>query len=201
MPIQAISFDFDGTLVQPGWRTLRMLPAVLRRRGALLHIQSAIERLRLSPRRHPDIHRAIIVEAAKHSHLAPAVLQEALEDDLDRAFPRAIRDAPSPAPIDALIKRCDEIGIPRVIVSDHPAIEKLRLRGGPAGWAAVISCRALGALKPLPDGLWAAAAQLGVPISALLHVGDRWETDGNAAAAAGCLFAHLSQADRLRRMI
>ena len=63
------------------------------------------------------------------------------------------------------------------------------------GFSVVISCRTLGALKPLPDGLHAAASQLGVPVSELLHVGDRWDTDGRAAAAAGCHFRHIDEID------
>ena len=94
----------------------------------------------------------------------------------------------------ALIAALDEAGIPRALVSDYPGLDKLEGMGL-AGFPVVVSCRTLGALKPLPDGLYAAASQLGVPVSQLLHVGDRWDTDGAAAAAAGCLFRHIDQID------
>jgi HAD superfamily hydrolase (TIGR01549 family) len=77
------------------------------------------------------------------------------------------------------------------LVSDYPAREKLAAlavddlfdvvvaagdRGGPAR------------LKPAPDGLLAAAAQLGVPQEKCLVIGDRDEVDGEAARRAGMAF-------------
>lgn len=195
MPIRAVSFDFDGTLARAGWRRVRLLPAVLRRRGALLHLLRAIEAHRSPPQRRLDLDDSLLAHAAKESGLPRAILKPALYQDLDVHFAHALRDAPTPPAIAELLDRCDRLNLPRAIVSDHPALNKLHNRR--AGWTAVVSCRALGALKPSPDGLWAAAAQMGVPPAEMLHVGDRWETDGRAAAAAGCPFAHVSEVEQV----
>ena len=111
---------------------------------------------------------------------------------LDLRWPGLFRGSVVPMAVAGLLRACDEAGLPRAIVSDYPALDKLAAMGL-GGWSAVVDCRALGALKPHPDGILAAAAQLGVRASELLHVGDRWDTDGGAAAAAGCRFLHVSR--------
>ena len=97
-----------------------------------------------------------------------------------------------PEPVADLLADVDRRGIPRVVVSDYPAMGKLD-QMGLDGWVGIIDCRELGAFKPLPDGLWAAAALLGVRPGQILHVGNRWETDGGAAEAAGCRFVHVDE--------
>jgi phosphoglycolate phosphatase/putative hydrolase of the HAD superfamily len=76
------------------------------------------------------------------------------------------------------------------VVSDQPALDKLDALGL-RGWAAVVDCTRLGALKPHPDGLRAALCALGCTASRALFVGDRWDSDGRAAALAGCAFLHI----------
>lgn len=76
--------------------------------------------------------------------------------------------------------------LPHVVVSDHPAEDKLAALGLRARFANVVVGEALGWLKPSPRPLQAAAAALAVPVESLLHVGDRDDTDGAGARAAGC---------------
>ena len=78
----------------------------------------------------------------------------------------------------------DRAGVPRVVVSDHPAERKLQGLGL-GGWAAVVDAEAVGAFKPLPDALEAAAVRLNLPASAIVHIGDREDTDSGMAQAAG----------------
>lgn len=87
--------------------------------------------------------------------------------------------------------------LPHVVVSDHPAEDKLVALGLRARFAHVIVGEALGWLKPSPRPFVAAAEGLGIPTDALLHVGDRDDTDGAGARAAGCQVVVLGPRDGL----
>lgn len=184
-----LSVDLDGTLAVAGWRKLGMAPGMLRARGALSALLEAIKAHR--GRRARALDDVIIAEAARRCGAPVAAVQAVLQEELDGRFARLLRSAPAAPGVLDLLDAGDQLGLPRVVFSDHPALLKLSLRGQLEGWSAVIAARPLGGLKPCPDGLWAAAAAVGVPVSGMLHIGDRWDTDGLAAARAGAMFAHV----------
>lgn len=188
--MRAVTFDLDGTPAEVRWRRVGLWRHLLRWPRVLGAYAPAVQALR--GRRFPDGARALEDEVVTRSGEERAVVRRALEEAIDQAWPRLFGGAAPPDAVRALIAACDEAGVPRAVVSDHAALSKLEAMGL-GGWSAVIDCSALGAYKPLPDGLWTAAAQLGVPVSALTHIGDRWDTDGRAAAAAGCAFIHVDQ--------
>lgn len=185
----AISFDLDGTLASMGGPRLATLPRALSR-PFVRHLGPAYEALR--GRRHPDLGPALA--QALRQRLGPGgALREADVDDfLARDWPAAYRHARCPAALLTLIRAIDQRGLPRLVLSDHPATGKLRALGlpelRPERWALLVDAGAYGALKPWPDALRAAAAGLGVPVGGVLHIGDRPETDGAMAAAAGAGF-------------
>ncbi len=191
--MRAVSFDLDGTLAEVGRRRIGLWRELLRWPRVLGAYEPAVRALR--GRRLEDLPRALEEEIVARSGEPPERVRAALEATFSRRWPALFAGAQVPAPLRALIAACDARALPRAVTSDHPALDKLGAMGLD-GWAVVIDCGALGAYKPLPDGLWAAAAQLGVPPSALTHVGDRWDTDGAAAAAAGCRFVHVEQLSR-----
>ena len=192
MPISAVSFDLDGTLAEIRWRKLHMWPAMMRHPRIMAALSPAIAARR--GQRIVDLDAAIAADIAAAVGAPPEQVAAVMKAELDGRWPQLFAGAAVPGPVAAMLRACDAAGLPRVVVSDHPPLDKLAAMGL-TGWSAATSCRALGALKPLPDGLLATAAQLGIPPSALLHIGDRWETDGLAAAAAGCPFLHIDQID------
>ena len=100
-----------------------------------------------------------------------------------------------------IIKACDEYHIPRAVLSDHPCLDKLRAIGLDQGWGCVVYSQSYGALKPLPDALHAVAAQLAIPACELIVIGDRYDSDGLMAQAAGSEFVHIDQAEHLLQRI
>lgn len=198
--MRAVTFDLDGTLAEVRWRRLGLWRGFLAWPRVLGAYEPAVRALR--GRRLPDWERALVAEVAARSGEPEERVAPVLREQIGRRWPALFAGARALAEVRALVDACDRTGVPRAVVSDHAALDKLAAMGL-GGWAAVVDCSALGALKPLPDGLWAASAQLGVPPSEILHVGDRWDTDGAAAAAAGCAFAHVSGLgpvrERLRR--
>lgn len=172
-----------------GWRKLGMAPGLLRARGALSALLEAIKSHR--GQRQLALDDAIVDDAARRCGASPGAVRAVLHEELDGRFARLLRSAPAAPGIMELMAAGDRLQLPRVVFSDHPALLKLAARDQRQGWSAVIAARPLGGLKPCPDGLWAAAAAVGVPLSRMLHIGDRWDTDGLAAARAGAMFAHV----------
>ncbi len=180
--VEAVSFDVDGTLYElPRLRAAIRRLALARLLGAPLATPRELRRL-------ARLRRAMEATRAAGGDLAALTLPEprdalaALEERwyvaaLRRCGPRpGVREA-----LDALAAR----GVRRVVLSDHPAETKLAALGLADAFERVYVGEVLGALKPSPVPFRAALADLGLAPSALLHVGDRPETDGAGAAAAG----------------
>ncbi len=191
--VRGVSFDFDGTLAEVGRRKLAMWPAILRHPRIMGAYSPVISGLRGA--RHRDLIKEIARRVAAEVGGAPERVAEVLAAEIDGRWPALFADAQVAPPVAELLTAVDERALPRVVVSDYPALSKLEGMGL-SGWTAVIDCRALGAFKPHPDGLLVAAATLGITAASLLHVGDRWDTDGGAASAAGTRFLHVAQIPR-----
>jgi FMN phosphatase YigB (HAD superfamily) len=73
-----------------------------------------------------------------------------------------------------------------VAVSDFEPAARLDALGLRSFFDRIYAAERHGALKPDPRVFEAVLADLRVPPSALLHVGNRADTDGDAARAAGC---------------
>lgn len=96
----------------------------------------------------------------------------------------------------AIMTLVDE-GVKVAVVSDYRVEDKLTALGlADLPWSALVACDALGALKPHRRAFDDAAERLGVPTERIVHVGDRVDTDVEAARAAGCgaLFLGAAQA-------
>lgn len=186
--VSAVCFDLDGTLAETGPLRLAMWPAILRSPRVVLAWPKAVEAQR--GRRSPDVRGACVDAVARALALSPERVDRAVAREIDRRWPDAYRYARSPPGALALLFAARSRGLPTVVVSDYPARVKLQAMG--LSFDLVVDCRALGALKPLADGLHVAAALTGAPPAQLLFVGDRWDTDGEAAAACGARFVPVS---------
>ena len=80
-----------------------------------------------------------------------------------------------------------------IAVSDFDPEARLEALGLRGAFERVYAAERYGALKPDPRVFLAALADLGIPAAALLHIGNRADTDGPAARAAGCRALILGQ--------
>jgi HAD superfamily hydrolase (TIGR01549 family) len=179
--VRAVSWDLDGTLYllsdlrralgrmalrralcPSTWRDLRALQAFTRAMNEVRRQGGDLTLLRLERPR------------AEHAAIETRWLLSALE----RVGPRQ-----GAAELRA---RLAARGVRQVVLSDHPALEKLRALGLDGAFEQVFVGEALGFLKPSPRPFLAVADALEVSPAELLHVGDRDDSDGAGARAAGC---------------
>ena len=111
---------------------------------------------------------------------ASALSAAGLEASPPRANPEAVE----------LVRALRHRGVPTVLVTNSARravtwADFLRRHAGPEVAAVVSSCD-VGRGKPDPAIFREAARCLGLPVSKMLHVGDRWELDVAGALGAGC---------------
>lgn len=94
-----------------------------------------------------------------------------------------------------LLRRATEAGLTCVVVSDFAVEAKLAAIGLSDAFSMRFAGTTLGALKPHPTVFSQVLAKLDVASSAVLHVGDRADTDGAAAMGAGVRFCHVVRGD------
>ena len=76
--------------------------------------------------------------------------------------------------------------LPVVAVSDFAPEARLDALGVRDRFGRIYAAERFGALKPDPRAFRAVLGDLGIPADALLHIGNRPETDRRGARAAGC---------------
>ena len=183
--MRAVSFDVDGTLYSlPAMRwhvALSLAREIALGRGG--RAQAEIAALR---RRSGSVENARSLHAVLDSELRAVCLDEGLID-IERRWVGAAIGRPGPGPhVRGLLDELAVRHIPSVVISDHPAGHKLECLGLQSRFAAVYEGARIGCMKPNPALFETAASEIGVRTSCLLHIGDRMDTDGAGARAAGC---------------
>ena len=147
----------DGTLYSDRFLQTRVVLEALRQR-------SLRDLRRLTGRRRPssdiparlEAEARLLIPVIRRSGPMPGIVEL-----LDRLRPRTL-----------------------IVISDFAPEAKLDALG--LNFDRVYAAERYGALKPDPRVFHAATTDLGIPPSALLHIGNRPDTDGLAARAAGC---------------
>ena len=85
-----------------------------------------------------------------------------------------------------LLKAIQSTGKRQIVITDYEAEGKLDALKLPIDFERVFEGEVLGAIKPSPKLFMTILEELKIPAHALLHIGDRDESDGAAARGAGC---------------
>lgn len=181
--VAAVSFDLDGTLYSVRGLRRRLVGEAARQslgRGSAAPFAD-LRTLRRAYRR---------AEAARlrggrldDGWAASKAARLAAEGRL--LLPALRRIGPAPgvlALLEVLQRRVGRV----VVISDYEPEAKLEALGLGGRFDRGYAAEEVGRLKPDPAVFRRALAELGIAAEALLHLGDRAETDGAAAAAAGC---------------
>jgi HAD superfamily hydrolase (TIGR01509 family) len=176
---EVVSWDVDGTLYELAAVKRRIALASLARPLAAWRELRRLSRFRVA------------MEAVRRRGGVlgdgglPADREElaALED---RWYLPAIARAGLRPGVAALVDELARRGVPQVVVSDYRAEGKLAALGLAGAFARQYAGERVGHLKPSPGLFRAVCQDLGIAPSRLLHIGDRADSDGAGAEAAGC---------------
>lgn len=180
-----MSWDVDGTLYSVGrlkWQLLRMLL----REMASGRGRAAREELAALRSYRAGLEAARLAGGALDKALREGNGREALLDLEVRWYGRAIRRTGPRAGVIDLLSFLAARGVAQVVLSDYEAAYKLDSLGLTDRFASIYVGERLGYVKPNPRVFERIAADFGVPTASLLHIGDRADTDGAGARAAGC---------------
>ena len=185
--VRALSWDVDGTLYSARRVAVRYWLGVLaaslsgdgrsawRATASLRRFRQRMERVRCAKGRiEPDDARIERRLALERRWLLPAMAAVGARPGVDDAL-RALRSRFRA----------------QVAFSDFEAADKLASLGLTRHFDAVYSGERMGWLKPRPEPFRRILADLDLMPEQLLHIGDRAETDGCGASAAGCRFLLL----------
>jgi FMN phosphatase YigB (HAD superfamily) len=181
----AVTFDVDGTLYPLGLQKALLLPYLLRHPLLMGRYSGVVEQVRKEGVVSDDLRGEVARRLGERVGANPDRARQVIDQVVHGAWPATFSPRTAFAGLDEVFAALDASGLPRAVVSDYPPEQKLANMGILGGWAALISCESLGAYKPNPRGLEAAAAAIGVPVGRILHIGDREDTDGEMAAEAG----------------
>jgi FMN phosphatase YigB (HAD superfamily) len=186
--IRLVSWDVDGTLYAGGAARVALMGGlaamVLRGRGGRAWRQVAAfrrMRARLDGQRDPTGGRPAPAWARERP--GDRELRAGFEEEL--LLPALAAVGPRRG-VGAVLAGLEAAGVRQVAFSDYEAEAKVRALGLERRFAGFYAGEALGAPKPSPLGLQRIARDHGVAAAQMLHLGDRVDTDGAAAAAFGC---------------
>lgn len=190
--VAAVSFDLDGTLYSTRGLRRRVAAEAVRRSfgrasaapfADLGALRRAYRRAEAARRRGGALDGGRLDSGRLDARAASKAARLAAEGRLLLPVLRRIGPAPGVFPLLALLRR--RVGR-LVVVSDYEPEAKLEALGLGAWFGRRYAAEEDGRLKPDPAVFRRALADLRIPPEALLHLGDRADTDGAAAAAAGC---------------
>jgi putative hydrolase of the HAD superfamily len=182
--IKVVSWDVDGTLYSIG-RMKRQLIGLLVRETVRRRGRAAWTELAQLQR-----YRSRIEAARKSGGALGETVQQTERTALlhleQHWYGQALRRVGLRPGATELLEFFAAHKIPQVVFSDYQAGYKLEVLGLKNRFASTYAGECLGHVKPSPEGFERIAADFGIPPINLLHIGDRVETDGAGARAAGC---------------
>jgi phosphoglycolate phosphatase/putative hydrolase of the HAD superfamily len=196
-PLEAVIIDVDGTLYRQApvhramiWRLARTYRTSPLRAITTLRVlrayRQAQEALRDSNHRESDLATAQIRLASQWTRTAESVVEGCVARWMERAPLDLVRQARRNGVIEFL-EAAKQSGLHLAVFSDYPAEAKLTAMGV-AEFFDVVLCAQdpeVQQFKPGPLGIHIALRRLGVEAGRALYVGDRPDTDVEAAKRAG----------------
>ena len=181
--VEVVSWDLDGTLYEtaPLWGAFRTLVWKPLRPGSFIRTLRELLLLRR--------YRRWIASARLRGGVlgeVPDALQGPEADAvIDRWLSGAIRRSGAAVGVSEFIQFLAARGIRQVVCTDLRCLGKVDALALPQGFEAIIEGERLGVIKPHHQLLQSVLEQTGVRSSAVVHIGDREDTDRPAAEAVG----------------
>ncbi len=180
--VRAISWDVDGTLYSVRRVASRLRFAMLAAsfRGRAREAWEAAAELR-------RFGSQMELVRARGGNITPDDARTERRIELERRWlsPAIAATGPRPGVADTLRFVGSQLEF-QVALSDFECGHKLASLGLSDAFSATYAGERLGHLKPSPEPFRRVLRDLGLPPECLLHIGDRPDTDGAGAKAAGC---------------
>ncbi|MBN2659206.1 MAG: HAD family hydrolase [Spirochaetales bacterium] len=202
--IEALIFDLDGTLydkknivlntLKSHWREIPILHASNRLRKALKGVD-----LESSEKFHETFYSRIAGTAGRRKATIEHWYQKKFYPRFIRALKKKYRARNNLIPTLEKLQRI----LPMAVFSDYSYVpERLHALKIPKEYFSFMAgSEEYGVLKPSARPLLEIAAKLGVSPEKVLVVGDRDDTDGEAARMAGMMFYHIAGPEHWDRFI
>ena len=183
--IKLVSWDVDGTLYSIPKLKWRLLCVFLREaaKGRGLAVKRELEAL--------GHYRATVDTARTAGGILDQTGQQQKARQLllrveQRWYGPAIHKTGMRAGVAEVLSFLAASHLPQVVISDYEAKYKLEALELDGRFASIYVGERLGFVKPSPKVFERVAADFEIPISSLLHIGDRADRDEAGALAAGC---------------
>ena len=184
-PIEAVSFDVDGTLYSIKHLKWRIVTRMARDLKFFLALERERHKLRGGEVEPELLDRIVEAVAERLSRSRQAVAAD-MERIIHTDWPHVLEGISKPAGMIAMLDRLVHDKVAIGVTSDYPSEEKIAaLDLGSYPWRSFVDATASGALKPHPKPYFEFAERMGVEPARILHIGDRHDLDVSGAAAAG----------------
>jgi len=184
-PLQAVTFDVDGTLYSIRSMILRNLFSML----PLLGFFRELHKVRAGMRGESpvdDFRAEQALRLAERLGTTPEQAARQVERVIDVHWMRAFKKVRPFKGVRQAIQSLVERKLPVGLISDYPLDQKLAGLGlADLPFVFSINTEDIGALKPHPAAFLEAARRLGIEPAGMLHIGDREDCDVSGALAAG----------------
>lgn len=202
--IEALIFDLDGTLydkknivlntLKSHWKEIPILHATNRLRKSLKGVD-----FENSEAFHETFYRQIARSAGRRTSTIEHWYQKKFYPRFIRALKKKYKARNN---LVALLEKLQGV-IPMAVFSDYSYVpERLHALKIPQKYFSFMAgSEEYGVLKPSARPLLEIASRLGVSPGKVLVVGDRVDTDGEAAKKAGMMFYHIAGPDQWDRFI
>ena len=181
--VQVVSWDLDGTLyeLKPMVRAFRRHILLDLMKGKLWGTATGVFGLwrRLTTMR--DVR-----ERGGIDGLPTPSDETQVKLRMARWHSQAVGDVGAQPGLVDLLRAIEVTGRRQIVITDYEAEGKLDALALPITFEHVFEGEVLGAIKPSPRLFETILKTLDLPAHALLHIGDRDESDGVAARGAGC---------------
>lgn len=184
-PLEAVTFDMDGTLYSIRGMILRNLFSMLPLLGFFRELHKVRDGLR-GEGPFDDFRGEQARRLAERLNTTPEQAARQVERVIGVHWMRAFRKVRLFKGVRRALTALAERKLPMGLISDYPLDQKLAGLGlADVPWTFLVNTEDIGALKPHPAAFIEAAGRLGVDPAGVLHIGDREDCDVAGALAAG----------------
>ena len=196
--IEAVAFDFDGTLYS--FEAIRR-PYMLRYWYRIKSIRTFVharQAMRLEQFKSSEEMLSFQDKwVSERLNITPHKARERFEKLMIHGLASSLKPSRQRLGLEPFLTECVDKGIKIILISDLPLEEKLKAIGlAHLPWAAKVAADDIGVLKPRPEIFKAAFEKANCDPAQSIYIGDREDTDGQGARGLDMTFIQMATTSR-----